>query len=108
MGTDNYQATASAYDLYTAPYQDAQRDALTQALPHFLPDDGPILDIGAGSGAISEQVLLHLPEARVVALEPGCSSTSKTPNARPASSPTSNTAASQKPGQSTPRRCAGA
>lgn len=47
MGTDNYQATASAYDRYAGPYPPAQRDALTRALPHFRPEAGPILDIGA-------------------------------------------------------------
>lgn len=70
MSTDHYQATASAYDLFAAPYQTAQIAALERTLPRFLPTAGPILDVGAGSGAISEQVLRLLPDAGIVALEP--------------------------------------
>lgn len=70
MENDPYSATASAYDLFSAPYQAAQFAALAQVLPRLRADAGPILDIGAGSGAISARVLGELPAAQVVALEP--------------------------------------
>lgn len=70
MDHDRYRATASAYDLFSAPYRAAQLAALSEALPDFHPDAGPILDIGAGSGASSAHVLERLPAARVIALEP--------------------------------------
>lgn len=70
MSGDLYRATASACDLFAAPYQDAQRAALRRALPSFQPDAGPILDVGAGSGALAEELLCAVPEASVVALEP--------------------------------------
>lgn len=68
--TDPYAATASAYELFAGPYRDAQLKALGTALPRFRPDVGPILDIGAGSGALTASTLERLPEAHVLALEP--------------------------------------
>lgn len=70
MNDDRYSATASAYDLFSAPYRAAQLAALEEVLPRFQVKEGPILDIGAGSGAISARVLEQLPAVRVVALEP--------------------------------------
>lgn len=68
--TDPYAATASAYELFAQPYRDAQHAALARLLPHLRPDDGPILDIGAGSGASVEWVLTELPTSSALALEP--------------------------------------
>ena len=62
--TDPYAATASAYELFAQPYRDAQHAALARLLPHLRPDDGPILDIGAGSGASVEWVLTELPTSK--------------------------------------------
>lgn len=70
MDDDHYRATASAYDLFSAPYRAAQLAALDEALPLFRLAAGPIVDVGAGSGAISARVLEELPAAQVVALEP--------------------------------------
>ncbi|WP_454296084.1 class I SAM-dependent methyltransferase [Salana multivorans] len=70
LDQDRYQATASAYDLFAASAQPAQRAALEQVLPSFQPNAGPILDVGAGSGFVTEEILRRLPEARVLALEP--------------------------------------
>lgn len=70
MEHDRYGATARAYDLFAAPHRRAQLAALTETLPSFAPESGPVLDIGAGSGANSAHILEYLPQARVVALEP--------------------------------------
>ncbi len=68
--TDRYAATASAYELFARPYRDAQYAALGRLLPHLRPDGGPILDIGAGSGAFTEWILAELPAGSALALEP--------------------------------------
>ncbi|MFC8190283.1 SAM-dependent methyltransferase [Cellulomonas sp. NPDC057328] len=48
----------------------AQRAALAEVLPLLRPDHGPVLDVGAGSGAVLADVLDALPTAHVLALEP--------------------------------------
>ena len=70
MHDDPYRAAAGAYDLFAAPYRAAQQAALAEALPHFQPEVGAILDIGAGSGTAAVEILERLPEAHVLALEP--------------------------------------
>ncbi len=70
MTDDPYRATAGAFDLFSASSLPAQLAALSTVMMRFRPDHGPILDIGAGSGAMIEAVLEHLPDARVHALEP--------------------------------------
>lgn len=67
---DPYAATASAYDVFTQPYREPLEAALGEIAPRLLPDHGPVLDIGAGSGANAAFVLEHVPRAAVVALEP--------------------------------------
>lgn len=68
--SDSYAATASLYDLMNAPWRAAQIAALERLLPLLRADAGPILDVGAGSGANLEWVLDRLPDARLHALEP--------------------------------------
>lgn len=68
--SDSYAATASIYDLANAPWRGAQVAALERLLPLLRPDAGPILDVGAGSGANIAWVLDRLPGASVYALEP--------------------------------------
>ena len=70
MSVDEYAATAGAYDLYASLARPAQLAALDELLPLLQPDAGPILDVGAGSGANVAVVLERIPSARVVALEP--------------------------------------
>lgn len=70
MSADAYVATAGAYDLFAAPYRHAQLSALDHLLPLLRPEYGPILDIGAGSGANAAVVLDRMPTAHVVAIEP--------------------------------------
>lgn len=70
MSVDEYAAVAGAYDLYASLSRPAQLAALDELLPLLQPDAGPILDVGAGSGAAVAAVLERLPGARVLALEP--------------------------------------
>lgn len=71
--TDPYEATASAYDLFAMPVRAEQTTALGFLSSHLDPSFGPIIDVGAGSGLNTVHLLEHLPDARVVALEPSAS-----------------------------------
>ena len=68
--TDPYAPTASVYDLVNAPWRGAQVAALERLAPLLQPARGPILDVGAGSGANIEWALDRFPDAHVCALEP--------------------------------------
>lgn len=70
---DPYAVTATAYDLFSMSVRDDQVAALEALLPHIDTQEGPILDIGAGSGSNTTYLLEHLPEVRVLALEPSTS-----------------------------------
>lgn len=67
---DPYAATAGAYDLLNSPFRADQLRALGHVQPRFRPQDGPVLDVGAGSGLNTAAVLEALPAARVLAIEP--------------------------------------
>ncbi len=67
---DRYAETSGAYDLFNAAYRPAQLEALDALRPLLRPAVGPILDVGAGSGANSAWVLDEVPGASVFALEP--------------------------------------
>ena len=67
---DGYAATAGAYDLFATAYRPPQTEALKALRPWLHPDIGPILDLGAGSGAGSEWILTQVPGSEVLALEP--------------------------------------
>lgn len=69
MDADDY-AAAGAYDLFAASARPAQTAALEALLPRLRPEAGPILDVGAGSGASAAVVLDRIPDARILALEP--------------------------------------
>ena len=70
VAEDVWAAVASAYDVFAVPHEPARRAALDELVPLLRPDCGPILDVGAGSGASVAVVLDRLPTASVVALEP--------------------------------------
>ena len=70
MSIDAYAATAGAYDLFAEPFRPYQLAALAELLARLRPDAGPVLDVGAGSGANAAVVLERVPDARVMALEP--------------------------------------
>lgn len=68
--SDQYAATASAYDLIASPYRSAQVAALEMLRAKLRPEAGPILDVGAGSGLNCGWLLTQVVDAHVVALEP--------------------------------------
>lgn len=70
MTTDAYAAAASMLDLASAAYRPAQTAAVDRWLPMLRTAAGPVLDVGAGSGAVIEQILRAEPSATVLALEP--------------------------------------
>jgi hypothetical protein len=67
---DQYATTAGAYDLFAGPYRAGQLAALDEVRARFRPEVGPLLDVGAGSGAICEWLLTQVADAEVLALEP--------------------------------------
>lgn len=67
---DAYAATATAYDLFTLPNRPIIETAIEAFLPALRPEHGPILDIGAGSGANSARLLERCDTGDIVALEP--------------------------------------
>lgn len=67
---DTYAPTAGAYDLFNQSFRSAQLEALEPVLSRFDLAQGPVLDIGAGSGLNTALVLERLPHARVLAVEP--------------------------------------
>ncbi len=70
MSDDAYAVTSGAYDLFAGPARAVQLAALDEVLTLLRPEAGPILDIGAGSGALTVALLERLPSARVLAIEP--------------------------------------
>lgn len=67
---DASAAVSGAYDLFASAARPAQRAALDALLPLLRPGHGPVLDVGAGSAALTAVVLERLPAAQVIALEP--------------------------------------
>ena len=70
MQDDAYRATAGMYDLIAASYVPEQLRAVTALCDHIDPQDGPVLDIGCGSGRPLAHLLERLPETQAVGLEP--------------------------------------
>lgn len=68
--SDAYAATATAYELFNAPYRRAQLQALDALVPRLRPQAGPVLDIGCGPGQNSIWLLDAVPDAQVLAIEP--------------------------------------
>lgn len=58
------------YDLIAEGYVDSQISALNELLPLVDPKNGPILDIGCGSGRQLAHILEALPSAHVIGVEP--------------------------------------
>lgn len=67
---DGYAAAAAAYDLFNVPFRAAQVKALDRLVPLLQPDQGPVLDVGAGSGLNTAWLLDRLPAVTVLAIEP--------------------------------------
>lgn len=67
---DDYSATAEFFDLAAADHVDAITPAVVAALGNVDTGHGPIVDIGAGTGLLTEAIALALPDADVLAAEP--------------------------------------
>jgi SAM-dependent methyltransferase len=67
---DRYAALAGMYDLVVKPFAAAADTAIRAAAATMRPDDGPVLDIGAGTGRPALVLLDLLPAASVLAVEP--------------------------------------
>ncbi len=63
-------ATAEFYDLLATAMWDELGPALPQLLSGLEPADGPILDLGAGTGAGTVHLHAAFPDASIVAVEP--------------------------------------
>ncbi|MBX9396604.1 class I SAM-dependent methyltransferase [Streptomyces sp. TRM72054] len=68
--SDLYGAAAEFYDLLAAPAWARLGPLLRRALDGVDPKDGPLLDIGAGTGLSTEAAADAVPGAQVLAVEP--------------------------------------
>lgn len=67
---DPYAAAAAVYELMTYGYVAAQEQALVGFLTALRPADGPVLDVGCGSGRAAQYLLRRTDDLTVVGLEP--------------------------------------
>jgi SAM-dependent methyltransferase len=70
ISTDRYAAAAGDYDLFNLAARGGQVAALAAFARSIRTTNGPVLDVGAGSGLNAAWLLEHLPAAQVLALEP--------------------------------------
>jgi SAM-dependent methyltransferase len=71
MSDDPYgEATAEFYDLLAAGMWDTFGPALGRLLADVDPSNGPIVDLGAGTGIGTVHIHAAVPAARIVAIEP--------------------------------------
>ncbi|MEX3106588.1 trans-aconitate 2-methyltransferase [Streptomyces sp. ST1020] len=68
--TDLYGAAAEFYDLLAGPTWARLGPLLRRALDGADPADGPLLDLGAGTGLSTEAAADAVPGARILAVEP--------------------------------------
>jgi precorrin-6B methylase 2 len=66
----DYEASAEFYELVAARQAQSSGPALRAALAGVDPSVGPVLEIGAGTGRITEVIADALPSAEIVATEP--------------------------------------
>jgi SAM-dependent methyltransferase len=66
----DYIVTAEFHDLLTDEHSAAIRETLPKALAGADPTAGPVIDIGAGTGLVTEAIADLLPAAKIVAVEP--------------------------------------
>jgi trans-aconitate methyltransferase len=67
--TDHYSPVAEFYELMARQQLDGA-DALAAALTGIDTNDGPVLDLGAGTGRATEIIATTLPDAQILAVEP--------------------------------------
>lgn len=73
MNRDQYYASASAFDLHSLAFRPVQEARIASIRDLLLPRAGVILEIGAGSGAVTGMLLDALPKAKVLSFEPSAS-----------------------------------
>lgn len=67
---DTYAVAAEHYDLWAASYWEELGPALRSAIGGLDPSDGPIVELGAGTGLGTVVLADTVPLARVIAVEP--------------------------------------
>jgi SAM-dependent methyltransferase len=71
VSTDPYgEATAEFYELLATAHWAELGELLQRVLANVDPDDGPVLDVGAGTGVGLPHVLRAVPGSRILAVEP--------------------------------------
>ncbi|MYW01248.1 Gfo/Idh/MocA family oxidoreductase [Streptomyces sp. SID3343] len=66
-----YSASAEFFDLVAAPHTaSGSVPAIVAALAHVDPTHGPILDLGAGTGLVTEAIGRAYPRVEIIAAEP--------------------------------------
>lgn len=68
--SEQYAVTAEYFGLMMRAFAPEQSAVLRRALRHADPGAGPVLDLGAGTGDATVDVLDALPDAEVIAVEP--------------------------------------
>lgn len=68
--SEQYAVTAEYFGLMMRAFAPEQSAVLRRALRHADPGAGPVLDLGAGTGDATVDVLDALPGAEVIAVEP--------------------------------------
>jgi len=67
---DYYSPVAEFYEMVAARQATSSGPALAAALTGVDPSAGPVVEIGAGTGRVTEIIAAALPSARIVAIEP--------------------------------------
>ncbi|MFE9655589.1 class I SAM-dependent methyltransferase [Micromonospora sp. NPDC006431] len=70
MSADSYAESGEFIDVLSQDAWRALRTPVTEALRHTWPDQGPIVDIGAGTGLGTLVAARAVPDAEVIAVEP--------------------------------------
>ncbi|UGQ12380.1 class I SAM-dependent methyltransferase [Yinghuangia sp. ASG 101] len=68
--TDLYTSTAEFYDLVAARQVAGSGPALRAVLADADPAAGPVVEVGAGTGRVTEVIAAAVPDADIIAVEP--------------------------------------
>lgn len=67
---DEYGVTAEFHDVLTADHAALINSTLQESLVDCDPAAGPVVDLGAGTGLVTEAIAEIVPDARIIAVEP--------------------------------------
>jgi SAM-dependent methyltransferase len=70
VSADPYAESGEFIDVLSQDAWRAPRTPVTEAMRHARPDQGPIVDIGAGTGLGTVLAAQAVPDAEVIAVEP--------------------------------------